>query len=157
APPAWRKGGAGLVEAFGSEDANARSAKKTISHLKNDVLPHIQDGLRGGELTLAGVAPEQRDFVHAGYGKLPLVLLFVLILTYVLLTRAFRSIVLPLKAVILNLVSLGAAYGIVVFIFQQGHGSDTIWGVKATDAVISWIPLMIFAFLYGISMDYEVF
>ena len=64
---------------------------------------------------------------------------------------------LPLKAVILNLVSLGAAYGIVVFIFQQGHGSEAIWNIQATDAVISWIPLMIFAFLFGISMDYEVF
>ena len=95
--------------------------------------------------------------MHAVYGKFPYVLLFVLILTFVLLTRAFRSIVLPLKAVILNLVSLGAAYGIVVFIFQQGHGSEAIWNIHATDAVISWIPLMIFAFLFGISMDYEVF
>ena len=80
-----------------------------------------------------------------------------LILTYLLLMRAFRSIVLPLKAVLLNLVSLGAASGIVVFIFQQGHGDDAIWGVQATDSIISWILLMIFAFLYGISMDYEVF
>ena len=78
-------------------------------------------------------------------------------LTYILLARAFRSIVLPLKAVILNLVSLGAAYGIIVFIFQEGHGSEAIWNIQATDAIISWIPLMIFAFLYGISMDYEVF
>ena len=108
-------------------------------------------------LTLAGVGPEGRDFIKAVYGKFPYVVLFVLILTYLLLTRAFRSIVLPLKAVLLNLVSLGAAYGIVVFIFQQGHGSDAIWGVQATDSIISWIPLMIFAFLYGISMDYEVF
>ena len=61
------------------------------------------------------------------------------------------------KAVLLNLVSLGAAYGIVVFVFQQGHGSETIWSVPGTGVVISWIPLMIFAFLYGISMDYEVF
>src|SRR5205823_645012 len=74
-----------------------------------------------------------------------------------LLMRAFRSIVLPLKAVILNLVSLGAAYGIIVFIFQDGHGSNAIWGLPATNAIISWIPLMIFAFLFGISMDYEVF
>jgi RND superfamily putative drug exporter len=71
--------------------------------------------------------------------------------------RAFRSILLPLKAVVLNLVSLGAAYGIIVFIFQWGHGSQAIWGVPATQAIISWIPLMIFAFLYGLSMDYEVF
>ena len=91
------------------------------------------------------------------YGKFPFVLLFVLILTYILLARAFRSLLLPLKAVILNLVSLGAAYGIVVFVFQEGHGSDAIWGIQATDAVISWIPIMIFAFLFGLSMDYEVF
>jgi RND superfamily putative drug exporter len=94
---------------------------------------------------------------RAVYGKFPFVLLFVLIMTFVLLMRAFRSVLLPLKAVVLNLISLGAAYGIVVFIFQDGHGSEAIWNIQATDAVISWIPLMIFAFLYGISMDYEVF
>ena len=82
---------------------------------------------------------------------------FVVLLTFILLMRAFRSLVLPLKAVILNLVSLGAAYGIIVFIFQQGHGSEAIWGVHATQAIIPWIPLMIFAFLFGLSMDYEVF
>ena len=107
--------------------------------------------------TLAGVSPEDRDFVHAVYGKFPYVLAFVILLTFLLLMRAFRSVVLPLKAVILNLISLGAAYGIIVFIFQWGHGSDAIWGVPGTNAIISWIPLMIFAFLYGLSMDYEVF
>src|SRR4029077_17434848 len=122
----------------------------------HDVLPRIS-GSSGAKLTLGGYGPEERDFVLAVYGKFPYVLLFVLILTYILLTRAFRSLVLALKAVILNLVSLGAAYGIVVFIFQQGHGSETIWNIHATDSVISWIPLMIFAFLFGISMDYEVF
>ena len=95
--------------------------------------------------------------MHAVYGNFPYVLLFVVLLTYVLLARAFRSLLLPLKAVILNLVSLGAAFGIIVFIFQQGHGSDAIWGVPATQSIIPWIPLMIFAFLFGLSMDYEVF
>ncbi len=90
------------------------------------------------------------------YGNFGWVLLFVIILTFILLARAFRSVVLPLKAVILNLISLGCAYGVVVFIFQMGHGSELIWNVQATGVVISWIPLMIFAFLYGISMDYEV-
>ena len=80
-----------------------------------------------------------------------------IILTFILLMRAFRSMLLPLKAVILNLISLVAAYGIIVFIFQQGHGSELIWGVPATQAIIPWIPLMIFAFLFGLSMDYEVF
>jgi RND superfamily putative drug exporter len=155
-PRPWLRDGTGLVEAFGTDDANSRPAKKTISRLQDDVLPQLE-GEVNAKLTLAGVGPEARDFVHAVYGKFPYMLLFVLILTYILLARAFRSIILPLKAVLLNLVSLAAAYGIVVFIFQQGHGSDAIWGVQATDAIISWIPLMIFAFLYGISMDYEVF
>jgi RND superfamily putative drug exporter len=156
APPAWRKGGTGLVEAISVDDGSARSAKHTISNLQHDVLPGLESSL-GVKLTLGGYAAEERDFVHAVYGKFPYVVLFVLILTVVLLTRAFRSLVLPLKAVILNLVSLGAAYGIVVFIFQQGHGSEAIWNIHATDSVISWIPIMIFAFLFGISMDYEVF
>ena len=95
--------------------------------------------------------------MHAVYGNFPYVLLFVVLLTYVLLARAFKSLVLALKAVILNLVSLGAAFGIIVFIFQQGHGAQAIWHVPATQAIIPWIPLMIFAFLYGLSMDYEVF
>src|SRR5439155_399952 len=120
--------------------------------------PGSGDAINGrAALAQAGISPEDRDFVHAVYGKFPYVLAFVIILTFVLLMRAFRSIVLPLKAVVLNLVSLGAAYGIIVFIFQWGHGSDAIWGVPATNAIISWIPLMIFAFLYGLSMDYEVF
>ena len=108
-------------------------------------------------MTLAGVPAEEREFIDAVYGNFPFVLLFVVLLTYILLMRAFRSLLLPLKAVILNLVSLGAAYGIIVFIFQKGHGSVAIWNVPATDSIISWIPLMIFAFLYGLSMDYEVF
>jgi RND superfamily putative drug exporter len=106
---------------------------------------------------VAGDAPQSRDFSHAVYGNFPYVLAFVVVFTFLLLARAFRSLLLPLKAVILNLVSLGAAYGIVVFIFQQGHGSQAIWNVAGTGVIISWIPLMIFAFLFGISMDYEVF
>jgi RND superfamily putative drug exporter len=158
APPAWRSGPTGLVEVFGQVDPNSRPAKKLISNLQDSTLPALERSAGNGlTLTLAGVGPENRDFVHAVYGKFPYVLLFVLVLTYILLARAFRSIILPLKAVILNLVSLGAAYGIIVFIFQQGHGSEAIWNIQATDAIISWIPLMIFAFLYGISMDYEVF
>ena len=155
APPSWRKDEVGLIEAFGTEDGNSRAAKKTVSRLRDDVLPRLELG--STRLTLGGIPAETRDFIKAVYGKFPLVLLFVLVLTFVLLMRAFRSVVLPLKAVILNLISLGAAYGIVVFIFQDGHGSEAIWNVQATDAVISWVPLMIFAFLYGISMDYEVF
>jgi putative drug exporter of the RND superfamily len=158
APPAWRKGDTAIVEAFGTQDSSAKPMRKVISRLQHDVLPS-EEASAGGDtrITLGGVAAEERDFVHAVYGNFPYVLGFVILLTFLLLMRAFRSIVLPLKAVILNLISLACAFGVVVFIFQQGHGSDAIWGIKATEAVISWIPLMIFAFLYGLSMDYEVF
>ena len=152
APPQWRTDGDALVEAFPTTDSASDNSSKTISKLQHDVLPPLT-----ANATLGGVSPEDRDFVHAVYGKFPYVLTFVILLTFVLLMRAFRSVVLPLKAVILNLLSLAAAYGIIVFIFQWGHGSDAIWGVPATGVIISWIPLMIFAFLYGLSMDYEVF
>ena len=158
APSDWRQGETQLVEVFPSVDAAARSARGTISDLQHDVLPELERELGGTtRLTLSGTAPEDRDFVHAVYGKFPLVLAFVILLTLILLMRAFRSVFLSVKAVILNLLSLGAAFGIIVFIFQKGHGSEAIWNVHPTDAIISWIPLMIFAFLYGLSMDYEVF
>jgi putative drug exporter of the RND superfamily len=152
APSQWRRDGDALVEAFPTTDSASNESSKTISKLQHDVLPPL-----AATATLGGISPEDRDFVHAVYGKFPYVLAFVILLTFVLLMRAFRSILLPLKAVVLNLVSLGAAYGIIVFIFQWGHGSEAIWGVPATGVIISWIPLMIFAFLYGLSMDYEVF
>jgi RND superfamily putative drug exporter len=158
APPGWTRGSLSVIEAFPAQDGAAKVTRTTISNLQHDTLPALQSQLGGQlKLTLTGVEPVSRDFVHAVYGNFLYVLLFVVILTYVLLMRAFRSVFLPLKAVILNLVSLAAAYGIIVIIFQNGHGAEAIWGVPATGAIISWIPLMIFAFLYGLSMDYEVF
>ncbi|HEU5211924.1 MAG TPA: MMPL family transporter [Gaiellaceae bacterium] len=158
APPGWSRDGLSVIEAFPSVDAAAKSVRGTISHLQDDVLPAAAAEVDGGlRVTLGGPEPESRDFVHAVYGNFPYVLLFVVLLTFLLLTRAFRSLFLSVKAVILNLISLAAAYGIIVIIFQNGHGSEAIWSVPATGAIISWIPLMIFAFLYGLSMDYEVF
>ena len=156
APAAWRRAATRSWKRSRRRRLPSATTKATISRLQHKVLPPLaaDTGLR---VTLGGVAAEDQDFVHAVYGNFPYVLLFVVLLTYLLLARAFRSLILPLKAVILNLVSLGAAYGIIVFIFQWGHGSQAIWSVPATDSIIPWIPLMIFAFLYGLSMDYEVF
>jgi putative drug exporter of the RND superfamily len=157
-PPGWTRGDLSVIEAFPAQDGAAPATNGVISNLQHTVLPDEAQRVGGRvQLAVTGVAPVSRDFVHAVYGKFPYVLLFVVILTYVLLMRAFRSVFLPLKAVLLNLVSLAAAYGIIVIIFQNGHGSEAIWNVPATGAIISWIPLMIFAFLYGLSMDYEVF
>jgi RND superfamily putative drug exporter len=149
APPAWRKGETSLVEAFSAADASSADGRATIKR--------VRTALEGTGGTLGGVGAEERDFVRAVYSNFPYVLGFVVLLTILLLARAFRSLVLPIKAAVLNLVSLAASFGIIVFIFQNGHGSESIWGVHATDSIIPWIPLMIFAFLFGLSMDYEVF
>ncbi len=144
----WHRGQDTLVEAFPAIDGAAPEIQ--------GVIDRVNAALEGTSGTLGGVPAVDRDFVHAIYDNFAYLLAFVLILTLVLLTRAFRSIVLPIKAVILNLISLGAAYGIIVFIFQKGHGSS-LWNITATQAITAWIPLMIFAFLFGLSMDYEVF
>src|SRR5262249_55048787 len=93
APPTWRKGDDALVEAIPSQDGAAKPVRHTISNLQHQVLPSLEDQLGGGvQLTLGGVAAEDRDFVHAVYGKFPYVLAFVIVLTFVLLMRAFRSV-----------------------------------------------------------------
>jgi RND superfamily putative drug exporter len=147
-PAGWQRGPNSLVEAFPTIDGSAPGIQSTIDR--------VNSALKGTEGTLTGVAAVDRDFIHALFGSFPYVAAFVLVLTLVLLTRAFRSVVLAVKAAILNVVSLGAAFGIVVFVFQEGHGSS-LWSISATQAITAWIPLMIFAFLFGLSMDYEVF
>ncbi len=148
APVTWRKGPASLVEVFPAFDSAAPAIKGVIAKSKI--------ALAGYHATVTGVAAVNQDFLHALFGTFPYVLAIVLLLTLVLLTRAFRSIVLAVKAVVLNLFSLGAAYGIVVFVFQFGHGSR-LWGVGAAGSITAYVPLMVFAFLFGLSMDYEVF
>jgi RND superfamily putative drug exporter len=110
-----------------------------------------------GVLGVAGLGTAQVDFLHAVYGNFPLMLTIIALLTFVLLVRAFRSLLLPLKAVLLNLISLSAVYGAMVLFWQEGHGSDALFGIPETGAVTFWVPLMVFAFLFGLSMDYEVF
>jgi RND superfamily putative drug exporter len=147
-PQGWSRDGTTLIEAFPTIDGAAGGIQSIINR--------VHSTLKDTDATLGGTAAADRDFVHAVYGNFPYVLTFVLILTLILLARAFRSVVLPIKAALLNLVSLAGAFGIVVFIFQLGHGSS-LWNIDATHAITAWIPLMIFAFLFGLSMDYEVF
>jgi len=110
-----------------------------------------------GVVGVAGLGPAQIDFMRAVYGNFPLMLTIIALLTYVLLMRAFRSTLLPLKAVILNILSVGATLGLMVLFWQYGFGSQAIFGIHSTGAITFWIPLMVFAFLFGLSMDYEVF
>jgi putative drug exporter of the RND superfamily len=148
APRDWRKGDLALVEAFPTVDG----ADPRIQA----IIDRSNAALTGTKATIGGTAAVDRDLVHAIYGNFAYLLALVLALTYILLARAFRSLVLPLKAVILNLVSLAASFGFLVIVFQLGHGSG-VWGIDAMQAINPWMPIMLFAFLFGLSMDYEVF
>jgi RND superfamily putative drug exporter len=133
------------------------------------VLPRSQTSTSAGQGTIGAVraalpgagiggdGAQTADFVHAVYGSFPLMLTLIAVFTFVLLARAFRSLVLALKAVLLNLLSVAATYGTLVLIWQDGHGSKAIWGIPATGAITDFVPLIVFAFLFGLSMDYEVF
>jgi RND superfamily putative drug exporter len=147
----WRRPGAAIVDAFSTPDASSADGRATLDRVRSAV--HAS----GSEVHLGGLAAQNKDFIDAVYGNFPLMILLIAIITFILLARAFRSLLLPLKAVILNVISVGAAWGVLELVWQAGHGSDLIWGIPATGSITSWIPLMVFAFLFGLSMDYEVF
>lgn len=149
--PDWRRRGDALVVAIPEQGDESDVGRATVGHLI-DAAHGASDDARVG-----GVGPLNRDFVDALYGSAPLLLGAIALLTFLLLARAFRSLLLPAKAVVLNILSVGAAWGIMALVWQQGHGSDEIWGIAATGSIAAWIPFMVFAFLYGLSMDYEVF
>jgi RND superfamily putative drug exporter len=132
---------------------------ETVNSKSVEVVKRVKTEVAGmaGVLGVTGLGAAQIDFLHAVYGNFPLMLAIIAFLTYLLLVRAFRSLLLPLKAVLLNILSLSATLGLMVLFWQDGHGSSAIFGIEATGAVTFWIPLMVFAFLFGLSMDYEVF
>jgi putative drug exporter of the RND superfamily len=149
--PDWRKNGLAVVAAVphaGDESQEGRDAVQDLRDAAHSASPQARVG---------GSGPLDADFIDAVYGSFPLMIAILSILTFLLLARAFRSLLLPLKAIILNILSIGAAWGIMELVWQQGHGSDEIWGIAATGSISSWIPFIVFAFLYGLSMDYEVF
>ena len=110
-----------------------------------------------GYLGVAGLGATIVDYRHAVYDKFPYVIALIAFITFLLLMRTFRSILLPLKAVVLNLISLAAVMGLATWFWQDGNGSNAVFGIEATGAMTFWLPPLIFAFLFGLSMDYEVF
>ena len=115
-------------------------------------LPRKAPGARVG-----GIPAQNADFIRAVYGNAWWIIALIVIVTFVLLARALRSIVLPVKALVLNVISIGAAYGITVLIWQHGVGTELLFGQTASGAITVWVPIAVFAFLFGLSMDYEVF
>jgi RND superfamily putative drug exporter len=111
----------------------------------------------GGDVRVGGINAQNRDFISAVYGNFPLMIALIAIVTFLLLARAFRSLLLPAKAVVLNTLSVAAAWGALTLVWQKGYGSHALWGIDATGSIPSWLPLIVFAFLFGLSMDYEVF
>jgi RND superfamily putative drug exporter len=117
----------------------------------------LEKSIDGSQVTLTGEPALQNDFNEAIYGPFPWLVLLVLALSYIALLRAFRSVLLPLKAVILNVISILATYGLLVLVFQHGVGASLLGVDHDVRGVASWIPVFLFAFLFGLSMDYEVF
>jgi RND superfamily putative drug exporter len=151
AAPGWHSGERSLLAVFGRADGSSAAGRATLHRVR--ALAHDA----GPEVHVGGLPAQNDDFIHAVYGNFPLMIALIAVVTFVLLARAFRSLLLPAKAVVLNVVSVVAAWGVLTLVWQHGYGSHLIWGISATGSVTAWIPLMLFAFLFGLSMDYEVF
>jgi RND superfamily putative drug exporter len=143
------------VVVAGKHEYGEQPAQSFVHRLRGEIVPSVR--WPSGVRVLAGGGPPQGvDFIDRSYSVFPWLVVAVLVLTYLLLMRAFRSLVLPLKAVILNLLSVAAAYGALVVVFKWGVGSD-LWGLYSFQQIEAWIPIFLFAMLFGLSMDYEVF
>src|SRR5215210_2205347 len=145
----------GFVSVAGRHEYGEREAQRFARRLRGEILPSVR--FPEGTRVLAGGGPPQGiDFLDRSYDAFPWLVLAVLVLTYLTLMRAFRSLLLPLKAVLLNLLAIGATYGLLVIVFKYGVGAD-LFGLYQFDQVEGWIPIFLFAMLFGLSMDYEVF
>lgn len=145
--------------AHGYVDVLAIPVVETVNNVTLGPVKAVQRMLdrEPGVVGVTGLGAIEQDYSHAVFGQFPMMFALIAILTFVLLSRAFRSIALAAKAVLLNLVSLAATFGLLTWFWQEGHGSSAIFNVPATGAITFWLPLMVFAFLFGLSMDYEVF
>ena len=151
ATPASTDGSLSLVIAYPTTAPQDEATTKLIKTLRNDVIPKTGVAAKVGGFTAAGV-----DFADVIGSRMPFLFIGVLSLSFLLLMAVFRSLLVPLKAVIMNLLSIGAAYGVIVAIFQWGWGMNLI-GVGKAGPIESWAPMMLFAIVFGLSMDYEVF
>ena len=154
APPdkAWRRGSESLIAVVPTSDGGSNAARDTLTRIR--AVTHTYPS---GAVTVGGSPADNADFIAAVYGNVPLMLALISLVTFVLLARAFRSPVLALKAVVLNVVSVASTWGALVLIWQDGHGANLFYGLSATGGISAFIPIIVFAFLYGLSMDYEVF
>jgi RND superfamily putative drug exporter len=136
-------------------DPTAESVLASVEALRESYVPAAFEGV-DAEVLVGGVSSNNLDYINTTADYTPIVIGFVLLLSFILLTIVFRSIVVPVKAIIMNLLSVGAAYGILVLVFQEGYGNE-IFGFQQVDIIEAWVPLWTFSILFGLSMDYHVF
>jgi uncharacterized membrane protein YdfJ with MMPL/SSD domain len=139
-------------------DGNGTDAvsESALATLRDNVIPSTIGQVGGVKTDVTGMTAGSKDFTDSMTSHLPIVFAFVLGLAFILLLVTFRSIVVPLKAIVLNLLSVGAAYGILTLVFQDGHG-ESLLGFESVGGITAWLPLFLFVILFGLSMDYHVF
>jgi putative drug exporter of the RND superfamily len=145
----------GVFQAYPTTSPQSVDTTDLLDHIRDDVIPPIE-AKTGAQLHVGGVNAIFEDFGEAISEKLPLFIGVVVLLSALLLMIVFRSLLVPLKAILMNLLSIGAAFGIIVAVFQWGWGASII-GVDNTGPIISFFPIFLFAIVFGLSMDYEVF
>ena len=137
------------------DGTDARSSA-ALTDLRDNLIPATIGRVPGATADVTGFTANSVDFNDTMKSHAPLVFIFVLSAAFLLLLFTFRSLVIPAKAIILNLLSVGAAYGVIVWIFQEGH-LESVLGFKSNGAIVAWMPLFMFVVLFGLSMDYHVF
>ena len=149
--PSWRRDGTAVVHVVPERELVDIETAQVVERISEAVLQI--EGVEG----VAGPGATVLDYSEAVFKRLPAVMALIAFATFLLLVRTFRSLLLPLKAVLLNVLSVAATFGFVVLFWQHGNGSEAIFDISSTGAITFWLPVMIFAFLFGLSMDYEVF
>ena len=151
APAAWTADGLRVADAWSAADPSTSQGKAAVTAVE-------RAAARVPGARVGGTQAQDADFITALYGRnLLIIAIAIALVTTVALARALRSLWLPVKALLLNLISLSAAFGVLTFVWQEGHGASALFASPATGAVTLWVPLAVFALLFGLSMDYEVF
>jgi RND superfamily putative drug exporter len=145
----------GVFQVYPTTSPQSEATTELLDHIRGDVIPPIEQRT-GARVHVGGITAIFEDFGNAIDEKLPLFIGVVVLLSALLLMAVFRSVLVPLKAVVMNLLSIGAAFGLIVAVFQWGWGAGII-GVDSTGPIISFFPIFLFAIVFGLSMDYEVF
>jgi RND superfamily putative drug exporter len=144
----WQQGGSAMVFAIPQHEVGTAQGGTSLADIQHTVPRGV---LVGGEGAL------NIDQTNSTYGAFPILFAVVAVVTFLLLARGLRSILLPAKAVVLNILSVAASYGLLVIVFQHGAGMRALWGTGSYGAIVTLVPVLIFGFLFGVSMDYEVF